>query len=114
MKPKDFAIQLRDAVVEQNAAIYKDIYASTTINSASDLYWKRALTLHAALTPKQRAVLFEIIRQTMVDTVSNVFAVLDGVSPLEDSQEDFVLMSKTDPQKINGDLQELFLEIEEG
>ena len=113
MKPEDFATQLRDAVVQQNATIYKDLFASTPIDSASDPYWKRALALHAALTPEQRAVLFEIMRQTMVDTVSNVFAILDGVSSLDGSRESFVLNSKTDPQKINGNLQDLFLEIEE-
>ncbi|MEO6992963.1 MAG: transposase [Lacunisphaera sp.] len=113
MKPEDFARQFRDAVVQQNAAIYKDLFTSTPINSASDPYWKRALALHAALTPEQRAVLFEIMRQTMVDTVSNVFAILDGVSSLDGCKEDFVLASKTDPQKINGNLQDLFLEIEE-
>jgi hypothetical protein len=113
MKPQDFASQLREAVVQQNSAIYKDLFASTPIKSASDPYWKRALALHAALTPEQRAVLFEIMRQTMVDTVSNVFAILDGVSSLDGSKEDFVLTSKTGPQKINGSLQDLFLEIEE-
>jgi hypothetical protein len=113
MKPENFAAQLRIAVIEQNTAIYKDLFASTSKDSASDPYWKRALGLHAALTPEQRAVLFEIMRQTMVDTVSNVFAILDGVSSMDGSKEDFVLASKTDPQKINGNLQDLFLEIEE-
>ena len=113
MKPEAFASKLRESVVQQNMAIYRDLFATTSINSLSDLYWKRALALHASLTPEQRSVLFEIMRQTMVDTVSNVFAILDGISSLDGSKEDFILASKTDPQKINGNLQDLFLEIEE-
>ena len=60
-----------------------------------------------------RAVLFEIMRQVTVDTVSNLFGILDGASALEGPREDFVLTSQPDNRKLNGNLQDLFLEAEE-
>ena len=107
MKPGNFTSKIRDVVVQQNAAIYKDLFVSTPISSASDPYWKRALALYNSLTLGQREVFFEIIRQTMVDTTSNIFAILDSET------EDFALVSKTDLRKINGNLQDIFLEKEE-
>ena len=53
------------------------------------------------------------MRQVTVDTVANLFAILDGVSSLEGPPEDFVLASKSDNKILNGDLQDLFLEAEE-
>lgn len=113
MKPDDFVIQIRDAVVRQNMTIYVDLFTSTPIESVTDPYWKRALALHAALSTAQRGVLYEIVRQTVVDTVSNIFGILDGSSPLGDGKEEFVLATKENPHEINGGLQGLFLELDE-
>jgi hypothetical protein len=113
MTPENFVSKVRSAVVQQNAAIYKDLFESTTPENASDAYWKRALTLHRSLSDADRAILFEIMRQVTVDTVSNLFGVLDGASALEGPREDFVLTSQPDNRKLNGSLQDLFLEAEE-
>src|SRR5688572_5330944 len=104
MTPENFVSQVRTAVVQQNAAIYKDLFDSTALEAARYPYWKRALTLHRSLSEADRAVLFEIMRQVTVDTVSNLFAILDGVTALEDSREDFVLTSQPDNRKLNGNL----------
>jgi hypothetical protein len=114
MTPQDFISQIRATVVQQNAVIYKGLFESTRPEAARDPYWKRALTLHRSLSESDRAVLMEIIRQVTTDTVSNLFAILDGVSTLEGAREDFVLTSKSDNRKLNGNLQDLFLEAEEG
>ena len=113
MTPENFVSQVRSAVVQQNAAIYKDLFESTTPEAARDPYWKRALTLHRSLSEADRTVLFEIMRQVTVDTVSNLFAILDGVSALEGPREDFALTSQSDNRKLNGNLQDMFLEAEE-
>ena|SRR5687768_11986799 len=113
MTPKDFVSRIQSAVVKQNAAIYKDLFESTQPEDARDLYWRRALTLHRSLSEAEQAVLFEIIRQVTVDTVSNLFGVLDGASVLEGPREDFLLTSQPDDRKLNGSLQDLFLEAEE-
>jgi hypothetical protein len=113
MTPENFVSQVRSAVVQQNVTIYRELFESTTPESVSDAYWKRALTLHRSLSDGDRAVLFEIMRQVTVDTVSNLFGVLDGASALECPREEFVLTSRPDNRKINGNLQDLFLEAEE-
>ena len=112
MTPESFVSQVRSAVVQHNVTIYKDLFESTTPESASDTYWKRALTLHRSLSDGDRAVLFEIMRQVTVDTVSNLFGLLDGASALEGPREVFVLTSQPDDRKLNGNLQDLFLEAE--
>lgn len=113
MSPEDFVSQIRLAVVEQNNAIYKDLFGSTLPEAANDAYWKRALTLYHSLDEREQKVLFEIMRQVAVDTVSNLFGVLDGTTPLDNSDEEFLLTSEADGQRLNGNLQDLFLEAEE-
>ncbi|MDX2080386.1 MAG: hypothetical protein SFU53_06335 [Terrimicrobiaceae bacterium] len=113
MTPENFVTQLRKAVVDENIAIYRDLFESTAPDAASDPYWKRALSFYDSLDEAGRRVLFEIMRQTSVDTVSNLLAVLDGVSALDSAREDFVLRTSSDPQQINGSLQDLFLEADE-
>jgi hypothetical protein len=112
MTSEDFVAQIRSAVVEQNVASYKQVFESTPPERASDPYWKRALTLYRSLDEPSRLVLLEIMRQAAVDTVSNLFGILDGSNAV-DPREDYVLATATNPQKINGDLQDLFLEAEE-
>jgi hypothetical protein len=53
-------------------------------------------------------VFFEVIRQTAIDTVSNVFAVVDGVAKLNGQDGDCSLTCGTD--SISGELQDHFLE----
>jgi hypothetical protein len=113
MTPEDFVSKVRSAVLQQNADIDKDLFESTTPESASDAYWRRALALHRSLRDADRAVLFEIMRQVRVDTVSELLGILDGSSALEGPREDFVLTSQPDDRKLNGNLQDLFLEVEE-
>lgn len=114
MTPEKFVSQVRSTVVDQNVAIYKELFESTAPEAASDLYWKRALTLYRSLGEADRLVLFEIMRQAAVDAVSNIFAILDGVSAIEGLPESFSLMAVSDHQKINGNLQDLFLESDAG
>ena len=113
MTPENFVTQVLSTVVDENVAIYKELFESTAPDAASDQYWKRALTLYRSLSESNRLVLFEIMRQASVDTVSNIFAILDGVITLEGPREDFVLTTISDRQKINGNLQDLFLEADE-
>lgn len=43
-----------------------------------------------------------------------MFGVLDGVTTLEDFDDDLVLSLEGGEEQLNGDLQDIFLEIEEG
>jgi len=112
MIPKAFASAVMREVIDENLSIYRDLFSKTPASEASDPYWCRALTLFDSLTEEQRFVLFEIMRQVSVDTASNILGVLDGVNTIEGGEAGFTLLSATG-QKLNGDLQSLFLEEDE-
>lgn len=114
MNRHQFVEQIRAEIVEQNMEIYRDLFANTNPENSSDAYWKSALNLYSFLTEDQRNVLFQIIRQTMVDTTSNLLGVLDGVCFLEGQTEGFRLTMESRPDVLNQGLQDLFLAIEEG
>ncbi|AJQ94842.1 hypothetical protein [Gynuella sunshinyii] len=113
MKPEEFVKKIRQSVLDENIAIYKDLFANTEIDQASDPYWQEALGLFKKLGDKEKETLFKIMRQVSVDTISNLFALLDGVSCLEDQDGDFSLTIENEKKQLNGDLQDIFLEIEE-
>jgi predicted RNA polymerase sigma factor len=113
MTPKDFVVRLRAAVIEENIAIYRDLFESTPAEKASDVYWKKALALFNALSPEQQEVFFEVVRQIAVDTTSNVLGVIDGINAVEGLDAELVLSYGGGNQPLNGDLQSLFLVEEE-
>ena len=113
MTPQELVDSIRSEVIDQNLAIYHDLFANTDVGGASDPYWKRALDLYAAMTDGQKAVLFQIMRQVMVDTTSNLLGILDGVNWLPGQSEGFRLTTESSTEKLNEGLQELFLGREE-
>lgn len=114
MEAENFVNKIRQSVIDENTSIYKDLFETTAINQANDPYWQEALKLFGQLDDVQKETLFKIMRQVSVDTVSNIFAILDGVSSLENQDGEFTLSLDGDSQKLNGDLQDIFLSLEEG
>jgi len=106
MKAEEFTAQIKSAIIEANTAIYRDLFENT--KSATDPYWVRALALYNALDASQRSVFMEVVRQTAIDSVSNVFAVVDGVTQLE-GQDGNIRFSCGDDE-LTGELQDRFLE----
>ena len=114
MKTEYFVEKIRKAIIDENDAIYRDLFNNTDMADATDEYWKKALLLFKSLDKYGQEALFEIMRQVSVDTLSNMFGVLDGVSSLENVDEEFKLTADDDESEvINGDLQDIFLEMEE-
>ncbi len=93
------------SVVEENVGIYRELFDGT--NNATDPYWQRALQLYNSLDTSQRDVFFEVIRQTAIDTVSNVFALIDGVAQVDGQDGDCILHCGAD--FLSGQLQDHFL-----
>lgn len=108
MTPEDLAASLMRDIVDENVAAYRELFTHTSLSDATDPYWQQALTLFASLSEQQRAVFFEVIRQVSVDTVSNVLGVFDGVNMIKGGDAGFTVIYGRD-QKMNGDLQSLFL-----
>jgi len=113
MKPIEFVEKIRESVIDSNVQIYRNLFQNTSLDQVKDPYWVNALSFFNSLDIKQKEVLFSIIRQVEVDTVSNIFGILDGTSTLYDNQEEeFVLSTDSGAIKISGDLQDIFLELE--
>lgn len=110
--PESFVAGLMQSVVDDNVSTYRELFANTLPDGASDPYWRRSLALYHMLTPDQQTVFFEIMRQVSVDTTANVLGVIDGVNFIEGGDEEFTLIYGQG-RKISGDLQSLFLVEEE-
>lgn len=114
MDINEFVIKIHDLITKERITIYKDMFNNTNIEKVKNNYWKEALEFYHSIDQKQKEMLFKIIRQISVDTVSTIFALLDGVSIVEGQDDRFILSFKKNPTvKINGDLQDIFLEHEE-
>jgi hypothetical protein len=99
-----------ETVVDGGVAMYKETLSDP--GPVTDPYWKRLLAFYRGLPARQRKVVLEIMRQVQVDTVSELFGILDGTSALAGRSESFELFHKKGPRRVrlSGDLQDLFLE----
>lgn len=113
MTQQELIHRIRAEIIDQNLAIYRDLFTTTDPAGASDPYWKQALMLHASMSDQQRDVFFKIVRQVMVDTTSNLLGILDGVNWLEGQVEGFKLTNESGAEKLNEGLQDLLLSMEE-
>lgn len=113
MIPITFVERIRAEIIQQNLEIYRGLFEKTDPESTKDAYWKAVLTLYASLNSTQGDVLFKLVRQVMVDTTSNLLAVLDGAIFLEGQTQGLVLTLENQSERLNEGLQDLFLELEE-
>jgi len=113
MHKNDFVEKLYNLVAKDNLEIYKELFSNTDISEATDPYWKESLQLYKNLTDEDKLVFFKVLRQAGIDAVSSILALLDGVTSLEGQDDEFSLTFKKANERLNGDLQDLFLEFDE-
>lgn len=83
----------------------------TPLAETTDPLYRDVIKLHNSLTPRQRKVLAAFARQGFIDGVSTVLGILDGSSGLDSyGSVDFELTLRGRKKKLNGDLQDYFLE----
>ena len=113
MTPDRFIDAVMKTVIDDGVESYKGIFARPGV--VTDPYWRRVLELYRSLPGRQRKVIFEIMRQVQVDTLSEIFGIVDGTSSLNGRFETFELVHKAGRRRVrlNGDLQDLLLEKEE-
>ena len=106
-----FAREIYKTIVNESCDIYKELYQNTEITEKTVAYWKNALELFRGLDDEQKEIFFSVIRQTIIDTISGVFGVIDGSSTLgnEEFEFDFCINGINTEQE----LQDTFLEIVE-
>jgi hypothetical protein len=113
MTAEEFVSCIRREILEENLALYRQYLEHPSLSaSARDTYWPRMTELYQSLNEDQRRLFIDGIRQVMVDTLSNVFGILDGSTVLKEHREYFHLTYSSEPQELNGDLQDLFLSSE--
>lgn len=107
--PEELVAKIRRSAVDENQALYRGLFDNTPTTSATDPYWARAKNLFESLDRDQRDIFLEAIRQTSIDTVSNLLGIIDGVNSIDDVNGDFFLTYDGGNEPLNGDLQSIFL-----
>lgn len=105
---EQFVKSLYKSIVKENLELYKSLFETTTVSDSTIDYWRKALGLYNSLGAENKDVLFKIIEQTMIDTISNMLGIIDGSSTLTGcSVEPKLFLNSIDTE---GDLQDSFLE----
>jgi putative transposase len=113
MNAKTFAVELYESIVNDNLRLYQDLFNNTDTSTVKDQYWKEAIGFYRSLSDEDKVVFFKVVKQVEIDTISNVLGVLDGVVSMSGFNDEIDVMLRKNQEKINGDLQDLFLEYDE-
>ncbi len=105
---EQFVKNIFENLVEENIRIYKDLYDSYEITDKTVDYWKNAIQLYQSLDGNQKKIFYRILEQNMIDTISNLFGVLDGNTNL--SGKEYEILVEIDGVDTNNELQDSFLE----
>ncbi|WP_029595372.1 MULTISPECIES: hypothetical protein [Exiguobacterium] len=106
VKTEEFVKDVYATVVQDALSGYKDMYEEEVSLSDIDLY-SQAIHMYQQMDPEQQRLMMHIVEVVMVDTVSHVFGVIDGSSPLNDSDIEAKLL--LDDIDTEGYLQDLFI-----
>jgi len=114
MDKNEFVKKIYLLLTEENLDIYRSLLEKTKIENVTDKYWKNLIVFYNKLSESEKKFLLEIIRQIIVDTASNFFSILDGNSFLQGQPDNlFLSFEKHQEMKLNGNLQDIFLEFDE-
>lgn len=75
---KDFIEEIYREIVENGMVMYKDLFENTEIDNNTIEYWANSIIFYNSLSSYQKDILFKIIEQTIIDTISSVFNILDN------------------------------------
>ena len=114
MNSLDFVKKLRSFVIDFNLNEYKKLLEELKSSDRKEEQWSPTLKFYNNLDAESQKVFFSIVREIKVDTTSLILGILDGRMILDNQEEDFFLSLQGSNKPINGELQERFLELEEG
>ncbi|PRA94538.1 transposase [Chryseobacterium sp. MYb7] len=109
MKAEEFVKILNRDVIKANLELYKSLLENT--NEATDPIWKSILPMYINFSREEKEVFLKFLRIVEINTLSHVLGILDGTTHADNIEEDFILMTENKNEKINEDLQDLFLEL---
>lgn len=109
---EEFIKKLYETIIEKGIDDYQSLLDNTSIKDATDKYWICALELYDTLSSEQKTNMIQFAKLVMIDTISSVFGILDGLSSLNGGNMDIkVEINGQDTEK---ELQDNFLEYIEG
>jgi len=111
MEAIEFVRKLKERVIENDNKVYQNLLETTI--EAQDPIWQDVLPVYKNMTLAQRLTFLQFIRMIQVNTLSHVLGVLDGSTSLSENGVNFVLKTEEKDELINGDLQNVFLGMEE-
>jgi len=111
MEALEFVKKLKERVIENDNKVYQNLL-DTTIE-AKDPVWQGILPTYKAMNKDQQAAFLQFLRMIQVNTLSHILGVLDGSTTLSESDVNFILKTEGKDELINGDLQDIFLGMEE-
>lgn len=111
MMQRELVTAIYNSILVENIEIYKSLFGTTKIGLKTTEYWKSLLGLYEKLSDDDKQVLLRIIEQTVIDTISNMLGAIDGSSTLAELELETGLTVEN--QNIQGDLQDIFLEMVE-
>jgi len=106
MNPEIFIQILKNEILKNNL----DSYRAILENKNTQKFWPDMVSFCQQLSKDQLDLYFKNVEQIIVDTASSILGVLDGNSYFGGYQDDFNLTYSNNKSKINGFLQDLFLE----
>ena len=111
MEAIEFITKIKERVVDNDNEVYKNLL-DTTIE-AKDPTWQGILPIYKGMSENQQILFLQFLRMIQVNTVSHILGVLDGTTNLTENGETFVLKTEEQEELINGDLQDIFLGMED-
>lgn len=109
MKAEEFVKILNRDVIKGNLELYQNLLENT--NEATDPVWKGILPMYINFSREEKEVFLKFLKIVEINTLSHVLGILDGTTHADDIEEDFILITENKNEKINEDLQDLFLEL---
>ncbi|MDQ0065124.1 hypothetical protein [Chryseobacterium lathyri] len=111
MKPEELVKVLNRDVINGNLELYQNLLDTT--NEATDPVWKGILPLYINFSKEEKEIFLKFLKIVEINTLSHVLGIIDGTTYAEGIENEFSLTTENDNNKINGDLQDLFLELVE-
>lgn len=105
-KTEQFVKAVYATVVQDGLVGYKEMYEEAVGSSDTDLY-SQAIRMYQQMDAEQQKLMMHLIEVVMVDTVSDVFGLIDGSSTLNDSDIEATLL--LDDVDTEGYLQDLYI-----
>jgi len=109
MKPEELVKILKRDVIEENIDLYQNLLDTT--NEATDPIWKGILPIYINLSKNERIIFLKFLRIVEINTLSHVLGIFDGTTYAEGIDDEFIINIEGKREKLNGDLQNIFLEL---